>query len=252
MKKAGIILIILIVSVSLCLPALAAPRDDQRLTLVNPWNNVPENWQVELVSIGNGHRVDRACYDDLMAMLESCREAGHRPVVKSSYRTQATQKQLYENKVRQWIGYGYDEEAARKKAATIVAVPGTSEHQLGWAVDIVDDRYHGLNEKQATMPAQIWLMEHCWEYGFILRYPVDKSEVTGIIYEPWHYRWVGRDNAKAIHETGLCLEEYLAKQVDIRAAIETQYLSLAKKILRMLTGSAAPDVGAFPAVQPPM
>ena len=252
MKKAGIILIILIISVNLCLPALAAPRDDQRLTLVNPWNNVPENWQVDPVSIGNGHRVDRACYDDLMAMLEGCREAGHRPVVKSSYRTQVTQKQLYENKVRQWIGYGYDEEAARKKAATIVAVPGTSEHQLGWAVDIVDDRYHGLNEKQATMPAQIWLMEHCWEYGFILRYPVDKSEVTGIIYEPWHYRWVGRDNAKAIHETGLCLEEYLAKRVDIRSAVETQYLSLAKKILRMLTGRAAPDVGDFPAVQPPM
>jgi D-alanyl-D-alanine carboxypeptidase len=210
MKKAGIILITLIISVSLCLPVLAAPRDDQRLTLVNPWNNVPENWQVDPVSIGNGHRVDRACYDDLMAMLEGCREAGHRPVVKSSYRTQATQKQLYENKVRQWIGYGYDEEAARKKAATIVAVPGTSEHQLGWAVDIVDDRYHGLNEKQATMPAQIWLMEHCWEYGFILRYPVDKSEVTGIIYEPWHYRYVGKDLAAEIHKSGLCLEEYFA------------------------------------------
>ena len=252
MKKARIILIILIISVNLCLPALAANRGDTRLTLVNPWNTIPEDWQVDLVSIGSGHRVDRACYDDLMAMLEDCREAGHRPVVKSSYRTQTTQKQLYENKVRQWIGYGYNEEAARKKAATIVAVPGTSEHQLGWAVDIVDDRYHGLNEKQATMPAQIWLMEHCWEYGFILRYPVDKSEVTGIIYEPWHYRWVGRDNAKAIHETGLCLEEYLAKRVDIRAAVETQYQALAKKILRMLTGSAAPDVGAFPAVQPPM
>lgn len=209
MKKAGIILITLIISVSLCLPALAAPRDDQRLTLVNPWNNVPENWQVDPVSIGNGHRVDRACYDDLMAMLEGCREAGHRPVVKSSYRTQATQKQLYENKVRQWIGYGYDEEAARKKAATIVAVPGTSEHQLGWAVDIVDDRYHGLNEKQATMPAQIWLMEHCWEYGFILRYPVDKSEVTGIIYEPWHYRYVGVELAMEMKDSGLCLEEYL-------------------------------------------
>ena len=253
MKKILLLILVLGLCAGLCLPAFAvSTTQDKLLTLVNPWNTIPEDWTVELISIGNGHRVDRACYDDLMAMLEGCREAGHRPVVKSSYRTQATQKQLYENKVRQWIGYGYDEEAARKKAATIVAVPGTSEHQLGWAVDIVDDRYHGLNEKQATMPAQIWLMEHCWEYGFILRYPVDKSEVTGIIYEPWHYRWVGRDNAKAIHETGLCLEEYLAKRVDIRAAVEAQYLSLTKKILRMLSGRAAPDVGDFPAVQPPM
>ena len=249
MKNILIFLMILTLSAGMCLPALAA-GEDRLLTLVNPWNTVPEDWTVELVSIGNGHRVDKACCDDLMAMLEACRAAGHKPVVRSSYRTQKTQQQLHENKVRQWKGYGYSEAEARKQASAIVAIPGTSEHQLGWAVDIVDDRYHGLNEKQATMPAQIWLMEHSWEYGFILRYPVGKSEVTGIIYEPWHYRWVGRDNAKAIWESGLCLEEYLeytAEKAAVRAAMQAQFTQAAQKVLRLLTGEKLPGENPFAA-----
>ena len=88
---------------------------------------------------------------------------------------------------------------------------------MGWAVDIVDASYQVLNEKQATMPAQMWLMEHSWEYGFILRYPTNKSHVTGIIYEPWHYRYVGRDHAKAIYESGLCLEEWLEQRETLQA-----------------------------------
>ena len=244
MKKALIFLMTALLAVSLCLPACAADESDRRLTLVNPRNTIPEGWQVELVSIGNGHRVDKACCDDLMAMMEACRAAGLAPEVKSSYRTQATQERLHENKVRQWKSYGYSEAEARKKAATIVAVPGTSEHQLGWAVDIVDKSYPVLNEKQASMPAQQWLMAHSWEYGFILRYPVDKSAVTGIIYEPWHYRWVGRDNARAIYESGLCLEEYLARQEvhrALRQAMEGQYPETVRRIFRLLTGNAFPQ-----------
>ncbi len=201
---------------SLALPIRAA-EDDPLLTLVNPWNTIPENWQVELVSIGSGHQVDRRCCEDLMAMLAACRAAGLKPIVRSSYRTQATQKQLYENKVRQWKSYGYSDAEARKTAATIVAVPGTSEHQLGWAVDLVDASYQVLDEKQAETPAQQWLMEHSWEYGFILRYPTDKSDLTGIIYEPWHYRYVGRTYAEQIHESGLCLEEWLTLRENCRA-----------------------------------
>ena len=234
MKKALSVLLICALLGGLCLPVSAA-ENDRLLTLVNPWNTIPEDWQVELVSIGNGHRVDKTCYADLTAMLEACRAAGYAPVVRSSYRSRKTQEQLHENKVRQWKGYGYSEEEARKKAATIVAVPGTSEHQLGWAVDIVDKSYQVLNEKQATMPAQKWLMEHSWEYGFILRYPVDKSGVTGIIYEPWHYRYVGRDNAKAIYDSGLCLEEYLERET-VRSAVRERYLELARRILKVLAG----------------
>ena len=104
---------------------------------------------------------------------------------------------------------GYSQAEAEELAAKVVAVPGTSEHQLGLAVDIVSTDYYVLDESQATTKTQQWLMEHCWEYGFILRYPDDKSEITGIIYEPWHYRYVGTAVSLPLRDSGLCLEEYL-------------------------------------------
>ena len=235
MKKTLVFLLIGALLAGLALPVFAQ-KDDPLLTLVNPWNTIPQDWKVDLMSVGNGHKVDKTCYDDLMAMLDACKAAGFRPVIRSSYRTQATQKQLYENKVNQWKGYGYAEEEARKQAAAIVAPPGTSEHQLGWAVDLVDASYQVLNEKQATMPAQKWLMEHSWEYGFILRYPVNKSDVTGIIYEPWHYRYVGREHAKAIYESGLCLEEWLEQRntlLTVKNAIRAQAEALRGKTIAL-------------------
>lgn len=95
------------------------------------------------------------------------------------------------------------------EAARWVAPPGTSEHQTGLALDIVSADYQLLDEKQAETPEQQWLMEHCWEYGFVLRYPTDKSAVTGIGYEPWHYRYVGKEAAREMVRRGVCLEEYL-------------------------------------------
>ncbi len=231
MKRIGILMMTLALALGLMLPVSAA-GSDELLTLVNPWNTVPAGWESQLVSIGNGHRVDKRCQDDLHAMLEACRAAGYKPVVRSSYRSHATQQQLYANKVNQWKGYGYNDAEACKKAATIVAPAGTSEHQLGLALDIVDNGYRTLDERQADTATQQWLMAHSWEYGFILRYPVDKSAVTGIIYEPWHYRYVGRDNAKAIFESGLCLEEWLLLQENIRAveaAIDQQVQQARRK-----------------------
>ena len=193
------------------LPLLAFPAaaGDLSLTLVNPWTPLPAGWQVTLTDVGGGHRVDKACAADLNAMLSACRAAGFSPLICSSYRTQSTQQYLFDRKVGQMEAKGLRGESARQAAAAIVAPPGTSEHQLGWAVDIVDKSYQVLDEKQANTPAQKWLMAHCWEFGFLLRYPADKQAVTGIIHEPWHYRWVGRENARAIQKTGLCLEEYL-------------------------------------------
>lgn len=107
------------------------------------------------------------------------------------------------------MAQGLSQTEAQKQAATEAAVPGTSEHQLGLAVDLVDASYQVLDEAQASTPAQQWLMAHCWEYGFILRYPAEKQDITGIIYEPWHYRYVGRDHAQAIRQSGQCLEEFL-------------------------------------------
>ena len=183
------------------------------LLLVNPWNAVPEDYAVSLVSIGDGESVDQRCYGDLMQMLDDCAVYGNaQPYVCSSYRTNDTQTRLYENKVDRLIAQGYSPSDARIEAAKAVAIPGTSEHQLGLAVDIVDLRYQVLDAGQEDTATQQWLMQNSWKYGFILRYPNDKTAVTGIIYEPWHYRYVGRENAKAIYESGLCLEEYLQAQ----------------------------------------
>ena len=154
----------------------------QELLLVNPWNFLPEDYTVELTAIGDGHRVADVAYEDFNEMMADCKAAGMRPVVRSSYRTLADQKYLYQRRIDRFVAQGYSREEATEKAGTVVAVPGTSEHQLGLALDIVDRRNQNLDESQADMPTQQWLMENSWRYGWILRYPDDSSESTGIIY----------------------------------------------------------------------
>lgn len=188
--------------------------DGTRIILVNPWNTVPEDYVPELVALPygpavEGMQVDRSCYDALIAMLEACNAEAPRACVVSSYRTQEYQEGLYKRKIARLEAAGCSKEDAPAEAAKVVAVPGTSEHQLGLAVDIVDTRSWSLTEGQAELPAQQWLLENCWKYGFILRYPQGKTEITGIIYEPWHYRYVGQTLAKELYEAGLTLEEYI-------------------------------------------
>lgn len=190
----------------------SAEDEEWKLILVNPWNKLPENYTVTLKRLANGLQVDERIYDDLNAMLTDCRKTGLQPVVCSAYRSHATQVRLHNNKIARLRYAGYSYESAVKEAGRWVAVPGTSEHETGMALDIVSYSYQLLNERQENTAEQKWLMEHCWEYGFILRYPKDKTEVTGIGYEPWHYRYVGRENAAKIRESGLCLEEYLQQQ----------------------------------------
>ena len=186
-------------------------EDEDLLILVNPWNTVPEGYKVETSSLLNGESVDSRCYSDLAAMLQECLAAGGSPIVCSAYRPHEKQVRLYQEQVDSLLAQGRTQEEAEAEAGTVVAVPGTSEHELGLAVDICDSENQNLDESQLETLTQQWLIKHCWDYGFILRYPVDKSEITGIIYEPWHYRYVGRKNAAKIHESGLCLEEYLGK-----------------------------------------
>lgn len=181
----------------------------QQLMLVNPWHFVPEDYTVKLVSINDTHKVAEIAYQDFLDMMADCRAEGHVPMVCSSYRTHEYQEELYQNRIKRYVNAGYSEEKATELAGYSVAVPGTSEHQLGLALDIVDDDNWHLDETQADMPTQKWLMANSWRYGWILRYPSEKSEYTGIIYEPWHYRYVGKTVAKEIYESGLCLEEYL-------------------------------------------
>ena len=191
-------------------PRASAPdKDSWNLILVNPWNSLPADYTLSLTELKNGLSVDSRCYPDLQAMMDACRADGLSPVICSVYRTQEYQEKLFQNKVSRLIAQGYSEADATVEAGKSVAVPGTSEHQLGLAVDIVDINNQHLDESQESTAVQKWLMEHCWEYGFILRYPNDKSEITGIIYEPWHYRYVGHEDAEQIHSLGVCLEEYL-------------------------------------------
>jgi D-alanyl-D-alanine carboxypeptidase len=182
------------------------------ILLVNPWNKIPEGYEPELKTMtkyGANMKVDVRCYNELMQMLEDCRKQCQTAVVCSSYRSIATQENLFENRIKRFMNEGYDRAEAERRAAQVVAVPGTSEHHLGLAVDIVDNTNWNLDESQEKTPVQKWLMANSWKYGFILRYPKGKTEVTGIIYEPWHYRYVGKELAKELYESGLTLEEYL-------------------------------------------
>lgn len=196
------------------------PLDDWRLQLVNRNHPITEDYTVTLTTVRNGIQIDSRCYDDLLAMLEACRTDGLAPLVCSGYRNLDYQTELFSNKVKRLRAEGITEQDAYEYAQTVVALPGTSEHHLGLAVDIVDQSYQELTEIQEQTPVQQWLLQHCWEYGFILRYPDGKSTITGIIYEPWHYRYVGKEVASEIKASGLCLEEYLAQfQLEASASI---------------------------------
>ena len=186
-------------------------QTEWNLILANPWHPLPEGYSVETTSLPNGESVDSRCYDDLMEMLTDCTKNGGNPVVCSSYRTHEKQIGLYEAQVKKHMDEGMDRAQAEKEAGKVVAVPGTSEHEVGLAVDLCDYTNQNLDESQAETVTQKWLMANSWKYGFILRYPVDKSDLTGIIYEPWHYRYVGKDIAAEIYSRGICLEEYLSQ-----------------------------------------
>ena len=181
----------------------------QLIILVNPWNYLPEDYTVELETIDELHQIAAIAYPSFLEMMEDCKAAGLEPAVCSAYRTHEQQDKLYQNRIARYRRAGYADDRAVELAGQSVAIPGTSEHQLGLALDIVDDNNWALDETQANTPTQKWLLENSWRYGWILRYPNEKSEITGIIYEPWHYRYVGKTIAKEIYESGLCLEEYL-------------------------------------------
>lgn len=181
------------------------------MTLVNAENPMQEGYVPELAEVENGYSVDARIAEDLNAMLAAARADGCQPQICSAYRSVEKQIQVFNDTVNSWISQGSSFWDAYQRTTQEVALPGTSEHGIGLAVDIVSNQYAELDAKQAeTMEAQ-WLQEHCYEYGFILRYPPEKQSLTGIIYEPWHYRYVGREMAQKIKESGLTLEEYLGK-----------------------------------------
>lgn len=199
--------------VSILDSAAGSPAADcWNLLLVNGDHPIPEDFAPpELTRLRNGQSIDAKVYPSLQRMMDDARAEGLQPLICSSYRSEETQNRLYRQEVQSWLAQGYAQEEAEEKAAAWVARPGTSEHQIGLAVDIVDISYQLLDNEQEHTAVQLWLMEHCADYGFILRYPTDKSALTGVGYEPWHYRYVGEEAAREIMGGGLCLEEYLAR-----------------------------------------
>ncbi|MBQ3393209.1 MAG: M15 family metallopeptidase [Lachnospiraceae bacterium] len=188
---------------------LGMSLDDWNLILVNKEHLIPEDYEFELVDTDDWQRIDERVADDLEEMLQDCRDEGYVPIVCSGYRPIDKQERLFEADVRKFERQGYSEDEAIELTAESVAIPGTSEHEIGLAADIVSEGNQRLDDEQEDTETQQWLMENCWRYGFILRYPRDKEDLTGIGYEPWHYRYVGYEAAEYIWEHDLCLEEFL-------------------------------------------
>lgn len=180
---------------------------DWNLTLVNRWNPLPQDYDITLVEVPGGEKVDERIYAPLMQMLEAAKEGNwdQLPIVVSGYRTQQQQQELYDEKIAAYKQQGYSDEEAIAQAEQWVAIPGYSEHQLGIAVDI----------NGATYDLYFWLQQNSYRYGFIFRYPAGKTEITGTAEEVWHYRYVGVEAATQMYEQGLCLEEYMENRASL-------------------------------------
>ena len=219
MKKKIMVAIVLIVGYGLGLNYVIEQKSVEsqenvknevtKASITEDKNKVPDNWQVNLVALNDQQSVDQRAYQALQEMLDDAKKEGMKIIVCSSYRTYDKQKQLFINKIGEYLKKGYSYNEAQEAASMWVAKPNTSEHQLGLAVDLVSYNNQRLDKSQEKTKEQRWLMENCHRYGFILRYPSDKSSITGINYEPWHYRYVGKAHAKKITRQGICLEEYL-------------------------------------------
>lgn len=188
------------------------------LKLANDWNTLPESYDSTFTAVEyggglSGKLFDSRAVDALREMLAAgnAENAALRLQPVSCYRSVALQKSLYERQVQKQKNAGYSDAKAREVAATIVKRPGQSEHNTGLAADLGGSGDYSLNQSFERTAAYRWLIEHCADYGFILRFPKDKEAVTGVIYEPWHFRYVGKEAAAEIMRDGLCLEEYLEK-----------------------------------------
>lgn len=180
-------------------------------TLTNYQNPLPRVYTPILDLTEDGYYFDSRAVDALDALLAAGREAGMQLALTSTFRTYDYQDCLYQDKIdRVMAENGVSKKEAEEIAATVVAVPGTSEHNLVLAADIVSQTYNIMDDGYADTPEAQWLRAHCSEYGFILRYDEGKQPITKIIYEPWHFRYVGVEAAKYIMESDLCLEEFLA------------------------------------------
>lgn len=186
-------------------------REDWRLVLINKQHPIPEGYSFNFGTIRGNMKCDERIIDDLLLMMQAAKEDGINLEICSPYRDMNRQEFLFNKKVKNYMGQGMSYMDAYKKASQTVTVPGASEHQIGLALDIFCDTYKYLDEGFGETEAGIWLAEHSHEYGFTLRYPENKEYITSIEYEPWHFRYVGREAANVMQREGICLEEFWDK-----------------------------------------
>lgn len=194
---------------------------DPRMVLVNHTNKMPDDYTFTTKECGSATAINKLLQteaaDAFLEMQAAAAADGVTIWMQSGYRSVAYQTTLYDNKTNYFIGKGYSEADARQQAATIVNPPGYSEHNCGLAADLNCPEYTVLDEGFENTAAFRWLCQHAGDYGFILRYPKDAEDTTEITYEPWHWRYVGKENAALLNESGLCFEDAIAALQQIAA-----------------------------------
>ena len=201
-------------------------KHGRNLMLLNNDYELPENFKWDLVYWSNGQSVDamslnsnkydsvkavdRAAYTPLKNLFQAASDAGVPLQLVSAYRSPDLQDRLFTRSVNSYISQGYSKQESIKKANYARTFSGTSEHNTGLGFDILQQGNFTLSESFENTAQFKWLSEHAEEYGFILRYRKDKTTQTGIMYEPWHFRYVGVEHAKKINELDMCLEEYIS------------------------------------------
>lgn len=184
-------------------------EDEWMLILVNKQNPIPDDYAPELTDVNGSIKIRSEIALPLAQMFDDAEKDGVSLMVCSAYRSHEHQRELFDRKIRNYTGRGLSYLDAFRIGSYSVIIPGTSEHELGMALDIVTPGYMNLNEGFADTAAGKWLKDNAYKYGFILRYPKGKEYITGIIFEPWHYRYVGKEAAKIITQKDLTLEEYI-------------------------------------------
>ena len=182
----------------------ATPTSDWKLLLVNSRHPMPEGYTANIVEFSEGKYVDSRIVEPLTKLIDAAKADGYNIVVRSGYRSYDEQMQLYNQRLERLIEEGMSRENAEVEILKWVAYPGTSEHQTGLACDMNGDRVVTSDDQ-----AYEWLIANAYKYGFIYRFPENKTEITGVTNEPWHIRYVGEEAATEITEKGICLEEYL-------------------------------------------
>lgn len=185
-------------------------KSDWNLILVNKQHPIPDQYEVKVGNLSKGMKCDVRVIAKIREMLENAQQDGIILSIKSPYRNDQRQTYLFNKKVKTNMKQKMSYLEAYKESAQAVTLPGASEHQIGLAFDIVSNQYSLLEEEFAQTEAGNWLSEHSHEYGFILRYPKGKEDITGIEFEPWHFRYVGVEAATYMYNNNLTLEEFVS------------------------------------------